>query len=100
MQASNTRAEQESEARRAAQDAVADFEKEKTMKELEVQEMISRHTQELARADTSLASVRACLKFVEEKNVNALAVMCHISIVEIYYLSYYCFVEEFDVFVI
>lgn len=57
MQVSNNRADGEANARRSAEETAADLEKEKTMRELEVQELISKHTLEIGRISASLSAV-------------------------------------------
>ena len=47
----------ESSARRAVEKAAADLEKEKTMRELEVQELMSKHKQEYGKVAATLTMV-------------------------------------------
>lgn len=51
------RADSESLARSIAEETIADLEKEKTMKELELKEVISRHRTDIANKDSLIASV-------------------------------------------
>lgn len=51
------RADSESLARSIAEETIADLEKEKTMKELELKEVVSRHRTDLSSKDSLIASV-------------------------------------------
>lgn len=57
LQLAMARADSESLARSIAEETIADLEKEKTMKELELKEVISRHRTDIANKDSLIASV-------------------------------------------
>ena len=58
------KADSEQLARSIAEEHISDLEKEKTMLELEVKELISRHTRELNKKEIALVSVRIYLRWV------------------------------------
>lgn len=57
LQLANARADAESLARSIAEETIAELEKEKTMKELELKELISRHHAETSSKDNILSIV-------------------------------------------
>ena len=57
------KADSEQLARSIAEEHISDLEKEKTMLELEVKELISRHTRELNKKEIALVSVRIYLRW-------------------------------------
>lgn len=57
LQAALQRGDSESLARSVAEETVAELEKEKTMKELEMSDLIARHAQELSNKDNIIATV-------------------------------------------
>ncbi|XP_054707053.1 rho-associated protein kinase 2-like [Uloborus diversus] len=58
LQLAIARADSESLARSIAEETIADLEKEKTMKELEVKELICRHRAELMNKDTIISNMK------------------------------------------
>lgn len=54
LQIALARADSEALARSIAEETVADLEKEKTMKELELKDLLSKHRQDIAAKDSSL----------------------------------------------
>ena len=53
----NSKAEKESNARRCAEETVAALEKEKTILDLELQELVSKHSQDMDKVNASLSAV-------------------------------------------
>ena len=57
LQLSVGRADSEALARSIAEETVAELEKEKTVKELEIHDLLSRHSAEVAEKDSALTTV-------------------------------------------
>lgn len=60
LQLAIARADSESLARSIAEETIADLEKERTMKELELKEVISRHRAEISNKDNLISNVSFC----------------------------------------
>lgn len=58
LQLASARADSEALAKSIAEETVADLEKEKTMKELEIKDLVAKHTNEIATRDTQIQSLR------------------------------------------
>lgn len=58
LQLASARADSEALAKSIAEETVADLEKEKTMKELEIKDLVAKHTNELATRDTQIQALR------------------------------------------
>lgn len=58
LQLAIARADSEALAKQIAEETVADLEKERTMKELEIKDLISKHRNELAAKETQIQSLR------------------------------------------
>lgn len=57
LQLAVTRADSEALARSIAEETVAELEKEKTVKDLEIHDLVSRHTADIAEKDSALSMV-------------------------------------------
>lgn len=63
------RADSEALARSIAEETVAELEKEKTVKELEIHDLLSRHSAEVAEKDSALNAVSINSYFGKEINI-------------------------------
>ena len=63
LQLALQRADSEALARSVAEETVAELEKEKTVKDLELNDIISRHNQEISNKDNTISTVSLYLMF-------------------------------------
>lgn len=73
LEAAISRADSESLAKSVAHETIAELEKEKTMKELEIKDLVARHKTETAGKDALLNSVKdlsIILSFCNSKSLN------------------------------
>lgn len=73
LQIALARADSEALARSIAEETVADLEKEKTIKELELKDLMSKHRTDLATKDTALSSLRDAENEVAKKLNNKIS---------------------------
>ncbi|KAG4078255.1 hypothetical protein HA402_011327 [Bradysia odoriphaga] len=73
LQIALARADSEALARSIAEETVADLEKEKTIKELELKDLMSKHRTDLATKETTLSSLRDAENEVAKKLNNKIA---------------------------
>lgn len=64
LQAAIARADAESLAKSIAHETIAELEKEKTMKELEIKDLFARHKTEVSNKDIVLSSVRSNARII------------------------------------
>lgn len=64
LQIALARGDSEALARSIAEETVADLEKEKTMKELELKDLLTKHRTELTNKDIAMNSVRYITQFL------------------------------------
>jgi hypothetical protein len=72
LQLTLARADAEALARSIAEETVADLEKDKTMKELELKDLLARHRTEIASRDANINAVNHLILFQTILNTNQL----------------------------
>ena len=66
LQLAVAKADSEQLARSMAEEQLSDIEKEKTMKELELKEALSRHKNEVSKKEGQIMEVRVCVSAFEQ----------------------------------
>lgn len=74
LQMAIARSDTESLAKSIAHETIADLEKEKTMKELEIKDLIARHKTELSNKDILITSVISILTLTFSSNLDLILV--------------------------